>query len=200
MKFWDPTTDDLQQFKVADDQLESNLRRVSRRPFLTNHARSRSTDLKSGFQADSLMAECAQGAEAQNQIQLHYRVANQDLIKTLFSHYYTLLLQKNERLNCSYMEKVREWYRSIKSFSFMELEEAFSAFCEDVEMREADPLTRQEAIRSVAQLINNNTNYSVCLEPSGAYPNTAPPFMWQQPQVQSTTTTSCTTVSDMEID
>lgn len=91
------------------------------------------------------------------------------------------------------MEKVREWYRSIKSFSFIELEEAFSAFCEDVEMREADPVTRQEAIRSVAQLINNNTNYSVSL--GGSYPT-----VFRQRQGKSTTTTSCTSISDMEID
>ena len=49
VQFFDPTTDDLQQYKLANDQLESNLRRVSRRPFLASHARSRSTDLKSGF-------------------------------------------------------------------------------------------------------------------------------------------------------
>jgi hypothetical protein len=86
---------------------------------------------------------------------------NHDLIKTFFRYYCSSLIEGNERLNSSYLEKLRSQYQSMQCLYIRDLEKAFGDFCHDIEMHCDDEDVKSHCITSVMDLINKNTNYTV---------------------------------------
>jgi len=59
------------------------------------------------------------------------------LLKTFFKHYCSQLLSENERLNSSYIEKLKEFYKKLgghHQVKFNELTKAIEDFSRDIEM------------------------------------------------------------------